>query len=99
MVTRPISIVNTFSTESQVLALANNTEYGLYASIFTNDLNRAIRMTKGLEAGSVAVNTSSPYYPVDLPLGGWKGSGSGREMGMDGLEAWTEVKSLYFAGA
>lgn len=59
-------------------------------------MNCAIRMAKGLESGSVAINTASPYYPMDLPLGGAKGSGTGREMGQEGLDAWTEVKSIYF---
>lgn len=93
---RPVACLNTFTTEQSVLDLANDTEYGLYASIFTLNINRAIRMAKGLESGSVAVNTSSPYYPMDLPLGGAKGSGTGREMGQEGLDAWSEVKSVYF---
>ncbi|KAL6246295.1 hypothetical protein RBB50_006531 [Rhinocladiella similis] len=92
----PVACLNTFTTEQSVLDLANDTEYGLYASIFTLNINRAIRMAKGLESGSVAVNTSSPYYPMDLPLGGAKGSGTGREMGQEGLDAWSEVKSVYF---
>lgn len=52
-------------------------------------------MAKYLEAGSVAVNTSSPYYCHDLPFGGYKSSGTGRELGQEGLEAWLEVKSIY----
>ncbi|KAL2812680.1 Aldehyde/histidinol dehydrogenase [Aspergillus cavernicola] len=72
-------------------------EYGLYASVFTRDLNRAIRVAKDFEAGSIGVNTSSPYYYQDVPLGGFKGSGTGRELGDEGLEAWTEVKSVYIS--
>lgn len=78
-----------------MISRANNSIYGLYASVFTNDLNRSIRMAKYLEAGSVAVNTSSPYYCHDLPFGGYKSSGTGRELGQEGLEAWLEVKSIY----
>ncbi|KAL7800714.1 aldehyde dehydrogenase [Trichoderma afarasin] len=90
-----ISCVSTFTNEEDVLARANDTEYGLYASVFTRDLNRAIRIAKGFEAGAVGVNTASPYYSQDLPLGGYKSSGSGRELGQEGLESWTEVKSVY----
>ncbi|PKK48521.1 hypothetical protein CI102_5759 [Trichoderma harzianum] len=90
-----ISCVSTFTNEEDVLDRANDTEYGLYASVFTRDLNRAIRIAKGFEAGAVGVNTASPYYSQDLPLGGYKSSGSGRELGQEGLESWTEVKSVY----
>lgn len=77
------------------MARANNTDYGLYASVFTRDFNRAIRIAKGFEAGAVGANTASPYYSQDLPLRGYKSSGSGRELGQEGLESWTEVKSVY----
>jgi aldehyde dehydrogenase (NAD+) len=87
--------VSTFTDEEDVLARANDTDYGLYASVFTCDFNRAIRIAKGFEAGAVGVNTASPYYSQDLPLGGYKSSGSGRELGQEGLESWTEVKSVY----
>ncbi|KAJ9326848.1 hypothetical protein DTO027B5_4674 [Paecilomyces variotii] len=90
-----VACVNSFTDEAEVVSRANNTIYGLYASVFTNDLNRSIRMAKYLEAGTVAVNTSSPYYCHDLPFGGYKSSGTGRELGQEGLEAWLEVKSIY----
>lgn len=75
--------------------MANHSQYGLYASVFTQDINRAIRVAKAFESGTVAVNTTSPYYCVDLPIGGYKSSGTGREMGQEGLEAWTEIKSVF----
>lgn len=56
---------------------------------------QVFRIAKGFEAGAVGVNTASPYYSQDLPLGGYKSSGSGRELGQEGLESWTEVKSVY----
>ncbi|RHZ49038.1 uncharacterized protein CDV56_101992 [Aspergillus thermomutatus] len=92
-----VSCLNTFSSEDDVIRAANDSEYGLYASVFTRDINRAIRVAKYFEAGSIGVNTSSPYYCQDLPLGGFKGSGTGRELGDEGLEAWTEVKSIYIS--
>ncbi|OGM49498.1 aldehyde dehydrogenase [Aspergillus bombycis] len=92
-----VSCLNTFSSERDVIRAANDSEYGLYASVFTRDINRAIRVAKYFEAGSIGVNTSSPYYCQDLPLGGFKGSGTGRELGDEGLEAWTEVNSIYIS--
>jgi len=75
----PVVNINTFSSEEDVLAKANDTEFGLYASVFTKDINRALRFVKGMEAGTVGVNCSSPYIGVDMPFGGYKGSGIGRE--------------------
>ncbi|BCS30146.1 uncharacterized protein APUU_80449A [Aspergillus puulaauensis] len=92
-----VSCLNAFSSEQDVIRAANDSEYGLYASVFTRDINRAIRVAKYFEAGSIGVNTSSPYYCQDLPLGGFKGSGTGRELGDEGLQAWTEVKSVYIS--
>ncbi|KAL4744932.1 hypothetical protein BDW72DRAFT_208623 [Aspergillus terricola var. indicus] len=92
-----VSCLNTFRREEDVIRAANDSEYGLYASVFTRDINRAIRFAKYFEAGSVGVNTTSPYYCQDLPLGGFKGSGTGRELGDEGLETWTEVKSIYIS--
>jgi aldehyde dehydrogenase (NAD+) len=54
-------------------------------------------MAKPFEAGSIGVNTTSLYSCQDLPLGDFKGSGTGRELGDEGLEAWTEVKSAYIS--
>ncbi|KAJ5764736.1 hypothetical protein N7520_004295 [Penicillium odoratum] len=90
-----VSCINRFKNEADALERANDSEFGLYASVFTRDLNRAIRIAKDFEAGSVAVNCSSPYYCQDLPLGGFKGSGTGRELGQEGLDSWTEAKSIF----
>ncbi|KAL3429097.1 aldehyde dehydrogenase domain-containing protein, partial [Aspergillus tetrazonus] len=92
-----VSCLNTFTSEDEVIRAANDSEYGLYASVFTRDISRAIRVAKYFEAGSVGVNTTSPYYCQDLPLGGYKGSGTGRELGEEGLLAWLEVKSVYIS--
>lgn len=75
----PVVNINTFSSEEDVLAKANDTEFGLYASVFTKDINRALKFVKSMEAGTVGVNCSSPLIGVDMPFGGYKGSGIGRE--------------------
>ncbi|KAJ6042957.1 RNA recognition motif domain protein [Penicillium canescens] len=72
----PVLVVNTFSDEEKVLRRANDTEFGLYSSVFTSDISRALRVVKALEAGAVAVNCTSPFMVVDLPMGGWKQSGN-----------------------
>ncbi|OQV07455.1 hypothetical protein CLAIMM_11885 [Cladophialophora immunda] len=93
----PVVCVNTFSDEGEVLQRANDTEFGLYASVFTKDVSRALRVAKALEAGSVGVNCSSPTMAVDLPFGGWKQSGDGRELSKYCTDYWTELKSVYIS--
>ena len=75
----PVVHINTFKTEQEALDKANDTEYGLYASVYTEDLSRAMRVSKALEAGEVGVNCTSPTIAHDMPFGGWKGSGNTRE--------------------
>ncbi|ORY17943.1 aldehyde dehydrogenase [Clohesyomyces aquaticus] len=75
----PVVNINVFKAEEEVLAKANNTEYGLYAAVYTKDIDRALRFAKGLEAGTVGVNCTSPVTGRDMPFGGYKSSGSGRE--------------------
>jgi aldehyde dehydrogenase (NAD+) len=90
----PVSVINTFKNEDEALRLANDSEYGLYSSVFTKDLQRAIRFAKFLESGMVGVNCMSPTLPWDLPFGGWKQSGEGSEFSLKSLYAWTETKSV-----
>lgn len=93
----PVLIINRFTDEEDVLQRANDTEYGLWASVFTNDISRAIRVARRLEAGSVGVNCSSPVLAMDMPFGGWKSSGQGREFSRYATDYWTELKTVYFA--
>ncbi|KAF2172642.1 hypothetical protein M409DRAFT_62398 [Zasmidium cellare ATCC 36951] len=91
----PVVCVTTFTDEADVIRRANDTEFGLYASVFTKDLSRAVRVAKAFEAGLVGVNCTSPAgLSEDLAFGGWKQSGSGRENGRRAVEAWTEEKSI-----
>ncbi|PGG99240.1 hypothetical protein AJ79_08632 [Helicocarpus griseus UAMH5409] len=92
----PVVVINTFKTENEAIFKANNTEFGLYASLYTKDLERALRVSKKLESGMVGVNCSSPTGSWDLPFGGWKTSGSGRESLLGGLDQFLEHKSVYF---
>ncbi|KAH9220545.1 aldehyde dehydrogenase [Leptodontidium sp. 2 PMI_412] len=90
----PVVNINVFKTEEEVLAKANNTEYGLYASVFTKNIDRAMRFAKGLEAGTVGVNCTSPLVAKDTPFGGYKGSGIGREGIFHSMDNFLETKSI-----
>ena len=87
--------VNTFTSEEEVLKIANDTEYGLYAAVYTQNLDRALRIAKGLESGMVGVNCTSPTGAWDMPFGGYKQSGIGRESLVQSLDDWLETKSVY----
>jgi aldehyde dehydrogenase (NAD+) len=93
----PVVCINTFTDEEEVLKRANGTEMGLYASVFTRDISRALRLAKKLEAGTVGVNCTSPTTALDMPFGGWKQSGDGREFTKHSAESWTELKSVLIA--
>ncbi|ORY82889.1 aldehyde dehydrogenase domain-containing protein [Leucosporidium creatinivorum] len=87
-------VIHQFEDEEDVVRKANDSEFGLYAAVFTQDIDRAIRISKALEAGTVAINTSSPAGASEIPFGGFKSSGIGREGGLDSLKRWTEEKSV-----
>ncbi|KAH7266176.1 aldehyde dehydrogenase domain-containing protein [Fusarium solani] len=89
----PVLVVVRFSTDDEVLKLANDTEYGLAASIWTADMKRALRFANKLEAGSVSVNGAGDYHP-SVPMGGWKQSGQGLENGKEAMLDWTQLKSV-----
>ena len=93
----PVAPVVPFDTEEEAVALANDTEYGLAAYAFTNDLNRALRLGEQLEAGTVGINESVPATS-NCPFGGFKQSGWGRELGSEGIEAYLETKHVSFGG-
>ncbi len=90
----PVVVVQQFETEEEVIEQCNDTAYGLHAAVPTRDISRAYRVVKAFEAGMVTVNCSSQVGPYDLPFGGWKQSGTGRENGRIGLDSYYEIKSV-----
>ncbi|KAJ5652290.1 Retinal dehydrogenase 1 [Penicillium longicatenatum] len=90
----PVVVINTFKDEDEVVAKANDTEFGLYASVYTKDVSRALRMAKKLESGNVGVNCTSPTGAFDMPFGGYKASGIGREGWTVSIDNYLENKSV-----
>ncbi|OJD30453.1 aldehyde dehydrogenase [Diplodia corticola] len=90
----PVVIIGVFKTEEEAVRRANDTEYGLYASVYTKDISRAIRMAQALESGTVGVNCSSPTLVDDMPFGGYKASGLGREGLTHSLGNFLEEKTV-----
>jgi acyl-CoA reductase-like NAD-dependent aldehyde dehydrogenase len=89
----PVAPIMKFKTIAEAIALANDTEYGLAAYVFTNDLKTALRVAEGLEAGGIGINVNN-VVDLQAPFGGWKESGLGRELGHSGLEAYLETKHI-----
>ena len=90
----PVMAVLDFEDEADVLARANDTEFGLAAGVFTRDLSRAHRVAAGFEAGTCYINTYNDA-PVEAPFGGVKASGVGRENSKAAIEHYSQVKSVY----
>ncbi len=92
----PVMTVLAFDDEDEVIARANATDFGLSAGVFTNDLTRAHRVVAALEAGTCWINSYN-ITPIELPFGGNKLSGIGRENGRAAIEHYTQLKSVYVA--
>ena len=92
----PASSHTRFKSEEEALQLANDSDYGLGAAVWTRDLSRAHRMSRRLKAGSVFVNN---YNDGDMtvPFGGYKQSGNGRDKSLHALEKFTELKTIWIA--
>lgn len=90
----PVVNISTFETEEEAIKMANDSEYGLYSSVYTKDLDRALRVAKALESGYVGVNCTSPSVAHDMPFGGYKASGQGREGWLHSLDNFLEVKTV-----
>lgn len=89
----PVLCTSSFNDIEEVIAQANDTEYGLAASVWTKDISKAHKMSAAIEAGSVCVNCAGIQH-MTMPFGGYKASGWGRENGEEGLEHYTETKSV-----
>lgn len=89
----PVLTVTKFRNEQEVLEMANSTRYGLAGAVFTKDINRAMRIMRDLRAGIIWVNSSQPCFH-QLPWGGYKQSGIGRELGRYAVEEYTQLKQV-----
>lgn len=90
----PVAVVIPFDTEDEAIQLANNSIYGLSGSIWTRDVARSLRVARELESGTLSVNSNSSIR-VQTPFGGMKQSGMGRELGLEGMLGFTELKTVY----
>jgi acyl-CoA reductase-like NAD-dependent aldehyde dehydrogenase len=92
----PVAALIPFDDEADAIRIANDTPYGLSGSIWTENGARALRVARALETGVLSVNTNSSVR-VTTPFGGFKQSGFGRELGMHGLDGYSEVKNVYYS--
>ncbi|MBS1678924.1 MAG: aldehyde dehydrogenase [Actinobacteria bacterium] len=92
----PVACVIPFDDEAEAIRIANDTIYGLSGSIWTGDGARALRLARGVETGVLSVNSNSSVR-VSTPFGGFKQSGYGRELGPHATDAYTEVKTVFYA--
>ncbi|HXQ60354.1 MAG TPA: aldehyde dehydrogenase family protein [Acidimicrobiales bacterium] len=92
----PVVAVTPFDDEAHAIALANDTPYGLSGSIWTGDGARALRMARSVNAGVLSVNSNTSVR-VNTPFGGMKQSGFGRELGLEALDAYSDIKNIYLS--
>jgi betaine-aldehyde dehydrogenase len=92
----PVACVIPFDGEAEAIRIANDTIYGLSGSVWTRDGAKALRVARAMETGVVSINSNTSVR-VSTPFGGFKQSGVGRELGPDALEAYSEIKNVYYA--
>ena len=92
----PVASVLPFDTEEEAITISNDSDYGLSGSLWTGSATRAIRVAKSLRTGTLSVNTNKSVR-FEAPFGGYKKSGLGRELGMGAMDAYTEVKNVFFS--
>lgn len=90
----PVIVILPFSGEAEAVALANQSKYGLAGGVWTQDIKKGLRMARRLQLGTVWINNYS-MLRVEAPFGGYKQSGMGRELGIEGLLDYTQVKNVY----
>jgi acyl-CoA reductase-like NAD-dependent aldehyde dehydrogenase len=92
----PVVVVLPFDDEDEGIALMNGTDFGLYDYVFSADSNKAFRASKRLRAGNIGINTTQRNH--NTPFGGTKYSGVGRDGGVFGLHAYTDLQSVVWPG-
>jgi aldehyde dehydrogenase (NAD+) len=90
----PVMSVMSFDSEEEAVDLANRTDFGLGAGVFTGNVARALRVSDAIHSGIVWVNTYRAISPI-APFGGFKNSGSGREAGIDSIYDYTRTKTIW----
>jgi len=90
----PTVSLYTVASDEAAIELANDTDYGLSAAVFTEDLRRGLRIAKKIKSGAVHINNMSVHDESALPHGGFKSSGYGRFNGLEGLEEWVQTKTI-----
>ncbi|QCU78886.1 aldehyde dehydrogenase [Citricoccus sp. SGAir0253] len=95
----PVLSVIPVDDEAEAIAVANGVDYGLVASVWTEDVGTAVRMSRALQAGQVGINNALGAGVIGGPFGGYKNSGFGRTMGADSVLEWTQVKTVSMRGA
>ena len=90
----PVMSVLTFEDETEAIRRANNTPFGLAAGLFSKDINRAHRISQALEAGIIWINNYN-LTPIEIPFGGYKQSGMGRENSLEALTHYTQLKTIF----
>lgn len=92
----PVASILPFDSEEDAIRIANDSDYGLSGSLWTGSATRAIRVARSIRTGTLSVNTNRSVR-YEAPFGGYKKSGLGRELGMQAMDAYTEVKNVFFS--
>lgn len=90
----PVVVISKFKTTEEVIAKANDTSYGLAAALFTENITKAHKVSRKLQAGMIWINSSGDSH-FGIPFGGYKSSGIGRELGQYALDAYTQSKAVH----